>query len=266
MIRISNLILNISDGSTVASTGIYGTASAPKQTYIDIGSGNVFKLHWQTPLLTNDAVDYYSLVIRQHDTAINAYYDIFNKNIGLVNEFYVDSNLLPTVPEQYMLSIYLVCSGKYGNIITSNVINPYVSKGSGIYEKVEDGYTQPIMKRAIAFTRVAQPNKIELLDLEGRILKDIENRALFAIDPSLLQVESALADSEGEALEDAEGNVLFAEVTKVLESVNGWSVATEGYTKDTTGNWRINNIKYEVLVDQNGTIITDSANEPIYVL
>jgi GTP pyrophosphokinase len=40
--------------------------------------------------------------------------------------------MLPSAPEQYMLSIYVVAHGTYGSIATSNVISPYVSKGSGI--------------------------------------------------------------------------------------------------------------------------------------
>ena len=171
MILISNLILEVLEGSTITSTEIYGT---DKKTYINIGSGNVFKLMWETPTLTNDAVDHYGLIIKRHDTAINAYYDIFDKNIGLVNEFYVDSPLLPTVPEQYMLSIYLVAYGKHGSVITSNVVNPYVSKGSGGYVKVEEVYNQPIMKRALALTKGVPV----FIDIENNTLVDAEGNVL----------------------------------------------------------------------------------------
>lgn len=236
MILISNLILNVEDGSTIASTNIYG---ADKKTYINIGSGNVFKLHWETPDLTGDTVDRYSLIIKRHDTTLNVYYDIFNKNIGLVNDFYVDSSLLPALPEQYMLSIYLVAYSKQGSVITSNVVNPYVSKGTGTYVKVQsEGYAQPIMKRAIAFAKVDQ-TLTKLLSSEGLTLKDKENRTLFAIDDA---VEDALVDSNGTIIKDATGTALMVEATKILENSDGWTIMLEGYTKDANG-WRANDIK-----------------------
>lgn len=294
MILISNLILSVEDGSTIASTEIYG---ADKKTYINIGSGNVFKLSWTTPTLTNDTVDRYSLVIKRHDTTLNVYYDILNKNVGLVNEFYVDASLLPAIPLQYMLSIYLVAYNKSGSIVTSNVVNPYISKGSGTYVKVEDRerYKQPIMKRAIALAKTVLAGT--LADSEGRILEDIEDKTLFAADASTVNTEAILTDLEGKTLmdiedkallvigtstvstgttltdstnrvlKDIEGNTLFAEATRILESPDGWTVMQESYTKDAnTDEWRVNDIKYEVLVDQDGAIIVDSANEPIYIL
>ena len=258
MILISNLILSIKDGSTIASTEIYG---ADKKTYINIGSGNVFKLSWNTPALTDDIVDHYSLIIKRHDTTLNVYYDIFNKNIGLVNDFYVDSALLPAVPLQYMLSIYVIAYGKQGSVITSNVVNPYISKGSGTYVKVEEAtYAQPIMKRALAFVKIA------LSSSEGETLSDIEDRLLYTADIPVAKTEFVLTDYNGKVLMDDNEKTLFAEATKVLESTDGWTVVQEGYTKDNAGNWRANDIKYEVLVDQSGAIITDSSGEPIYML
>ncbi len=236
MILISNLILSILDGSTISSTEIYGV---DKKTYINIGSGNIFKLSWTTPTLTNDVVDRYSLIIKRHDTTLNVYYDIVNKNIGLINEFYVDSFMLPAVPLQYMLSIYVVAYGKHGSVMTSNVKNPYISKGTGTYVKVTPaGYKQPILKRAIAFANA----------------------------PTSDQDVAILVDSTGEELIAAEDDEpLTAAFTRVLSSKT-WNVMQEGYTKDTEGSWRTNNIEYEVLVDETGEIITDSANKPIYVL
>ena len=60
MILISNLILSVLEGSTIASTEIYGT---DKKTYVNIGSGNVFNLLWTPPTLTNDTIDHYNLLI-----------------------------------------------------------------------------------------------------------------------------------------------------------------------------------------------------------
>ena len=237
MIIISNLILSIKDGSTISSTEIYGT---DKKTYFNIGSGNVFKLYWETPTLTNDTVDHYNLVIKRHDITLNVYYDIFDKNIGLVNEFCVDSIILPTVPEQYKLSIYLVAYGKLGSIITSNVLTPYVSKGSGIYVKVENGYAQPIMKRAVAFEHSPTPtdSAATLVNTDGYTIPILDN----------------------------DGNQVSLEATRLLSSTD-WSTVRESYTKASDGTWRTNDIKYEILVGlNNGEIITDKNNEPIYVL
>ena len=259
MILISNLALDIKDGSTIASTQIYGK---DKKTYINIGSGNVFKLEWSTPTLTNDTVDCYSLIIKRHDTTLNVYYDIFNKNIGLVNEFYVDSSLLPVVPLQYMLSIYVVAYGKQGSIITSNVVNTYISKGSGTYVKVEDGYTQPIMKRALAF--VYTPDT--LVTADGSTIIDNEGNTIYALDESVLKTEDTLVDFNGGELTDSNGELLIAKVTKVLSSTT-CNVVQEGYTKEAEGNWHTNDNKYEVLVDKNGEIVTSKDNEPIiYIL
>lgn len=262
MIVISNLILNVEEGSTVAATEIYGI---DKKTYINIGSGNVFKLSWNTPTMSTDIIDSYSLVIKRHDTSIDVYYDIFNKNIGLVNQFAVDSPLLPSVPDQYMLSMYVVAYGKYGSIITSNIVNPYISKGSGTYIKVEgEGYAQPIMKRAIAFVKVLQEATgiAALACINGQLLKSVDDKVLFA---HIVSSEATLADSNGIELEDAAGVPLFADAATVLESEHGWNIVKESYTKD-TGNWHTNNIEYEVLIDDNGEIITDANNMPIYVL
>lgn len=237
MILIPNLTLNISDnGSAVPSTNIYGNN---KTTYINTGSGNVFKLTWEAPSLdAGDTVNYYKLVIKRHDTVLNVYYDIFDKNIGLVNEFYVDSTLLPMPPLQYMLSIYLVAYGKQGSILTSNVINPYVCKGTGTYVKVSEGY----MKRAAAFAKVSTAAKIE-----EPILLDSTGRKLISKD----------AEESGEPLK-------ASEATRILSSAT-WNVMQEGYTK-VDGAWKVNNIEYEVLVDESGEIIIDSNNEPIYIL
>jgi hypothetical protein len=266
VILISNLTLNIKDGSTIASTEIYG---ADKKTYINIGSGNVFKLDWH---YSNTLVDYYKLIIKRYDPTSKLYFDIFDKNIGLVNEFYVDSSMLPIAPEQYLLSVYLVAYDKYGNInTTSNVLSPYISRGSGTYVKVESDknvtYTQPIMKRALGFVNTAQAmmstsaiTQLKLLDIDGNTLIDINDAVLYS------GVAAKLLNRERVQLVDAKGRALFAPATKLLESTNGWAMVQTGYTKDASGNWRANDITYEALVDVNGDIILGEDNKPIYVL
>jgi hypothetical protein len=274
VILISNLVLTVSDGSTIASTEIYG---ADKKTYINIGSGNVFKLTWKTdpetaPVFTNDTVDYYNLVIKRFDPTLSVYYDIFDKNVGLINEFYVNSEMLPSIPLQYMLSIYVVAYGKGGNVITSNVANAYVCKGSGAYVKVTEG-AQQIMKRALAFAKVVTVLKTE----EGLKLQDIEGNTLVTIGTTdgTITVESELTDLSGDVLLDPAGNELFANATKLLNTTSGWEVVQESYTRGSDNMWHFNDIRYEMLIATDGKPIEvlvgkdttgNSIYEPLYVL
>lgn len=231
MILISNLILDVEDGSTIASTNIYGT---DKKTYINIGSGNVFKLKWNVP---NDTVNYYNLVIKRYDPTLSVYYDIFDKNIGLVNEFYVDSSMLPAAPEQYILHIYVVANSKNSVIITSNVVAPYISKGSGAYVKTPAGY----MKRALSFINVSTTDKVvaTLRDVTGRELQVLDSSG----NPIPLEVEAT--------------RLLFSDT---------WNIVQEGSVKGADGSWHKNDIKYEILLDMFGGMITDSSDDPIFVL
>ena len=298
MILISNLTLNIKDGSTIASTEIYGV-----KTYVNTGSGNVFNLDWETPALTDDdSIDRYSLVIKRYDPTLNVYYDIFNKNIGQVNVFYADSSMLPAELEQYMLSVYLVAYGKHGSVVTSDVINPYVIKGSGTYVKViEDDYAEPIMKRALGFVNTMQtvatvmPMPLTLTDCDGETLIDVDEKALSAVAEPVEAPLLALADSEGYVLTYSDGRViapkavaallnreglqfvdvagrsLFAHSSPVLNNTSGWSIVQKGYTKDATGTWRINDIMYEALqvLNENGeyeVLMEQNGLSPIYIL
>lgn len=234
MILISNIVLEVLDGSTIASTEIYG---ADKKTYVNIGSGNVFNLKWNTPTLTNDTVEHYDLVIKRHDPTLNVYYDIFDKNIGLVNKFYINSEILPTAPEQYVLHIYVVARGKNGGAITSNIVTPYICEGSGTYVKTPAGY----MKRALGFVNA----------------------------PTSEKVAATLQDAAGEELQilDDSGNLVPFEVeaTRLLYSDN-WNIMQESSVKGADNSWHKTDIKYEILLDSAGGIITDSSNQSIYTL
>lgn len=238
MILISNIVLEVFDGSTIPSTEIYG---ADKKTYVNIGSGNVFNLKWNTPTLAGeDTVNYYNLVIKRFDPTLNVYYDIFDKNIGLVNYFSVNSDIIPVAPEQYMLHIYVVAHSKNNGVITSNIVNTYVCKGGGTYIKTKVGNTE-YMKRALGFVNAPTTSEIvaTLLDSTGRELQILDSNG----NPVPLEVEA----------------------TRLLSS-NTWNIVQEGHVKDADGNWPNNDIKYEVLLDENDEIITDSSNEPIYIL
>lgn len=148
--------------------------------------------------------------------------------------------MLPALPAQYKLAIYVVAYGKQGSTITSNVVNPYVSKGAGTYVKVTPtGYSVPIMKRALAIANAPTPDALTavILDKEGNPAQLLDNDA----------------------------NTIQPVVASVLSS-DTWSVMQEGYAKDADGTWKANDIKFEILVDLAGGIITDNTNLPIYVL
>ena len=232
---MATLNLSISDGGTITSTDIYNAKS-----YIDIGSGNVFKLSWNTPMPASE-IDYYYLSIRRYNASTGTYTTIISSNIGNVNEFYVESSLLSTITQtQYQLTMYVIAKSKKGTTydITSNVVTTYVTEGCGSYVKVFDGYKQPIMKRAVAFAKVNTAKSDE----------------------------AVLAENYGRALVDVNGRTLYAATATILESTNDWNVMQESYSKDSTGTWKRNDIQYEVLVDQYGEIITDTHGDPIYIL
>ena len=63
-------------------------------------------------------------------------------------------------------------------------------------------------------------------------------------------------------------DVMKRAVAFIKEPANGeWKVCQGAFYKDqASGTWKVSDISYEVLMDQNGEIITDSFNEPIYTL
>lgn len=229
--KFSNINLIASDGNTVPSTDIPGI-----KTYVNIGSGNVLKLSWDTPIATNNEVDYYSLNISCYDDAVGSTVELYSGSVGKVNEFYIDAAMLSNITTNYCpLYVYLVAYSKYGATYNgiSSTLTVYVSHGCGTYVKVEKGYSQPIMKRALAFS------KLDYVQLFG---------------------------SDGKALAGADGLAIYAKSARAQDTYAFWTLMQEFYSKDATGNWLTSDIKYEVLTDSSGNIITDLNNEPIYVL
>jgi hypothetical protein len=131
----------------------------------------------------------------------------------------------------YQLAIRVVAISKYGDPYsgTSNNLIVSISKGCGTYVRVTEGYTQPVMKRAVAFAKVSNT--------------------------------MILASAEDYALTDENGLNFYAKTGKASD----WSLMQEFYTKK-NNEWKTSDIRYEVLTDKNGEIITDSNNEPIYTL
>lgn len=224
-------VVTVSDGNTVPSITVDGIPC-----YVDIGSGTVLRVSWATPVATGNTVETYNLFVTAFDMTSNAPKVLINTDIGVVNEYYITSDLLSVINnDKYKLTIQVIARSVHGSAYDSSsaIVYPYVCKGCGTYVKVADGYKQPIMKRAVAFTKL------------GYVL---------------------LKDNEGKVLYDADNKALYAKMSSTQDTETDWALMKKFYSKDSNGAWHESDIKYEVLTDSNGEIITDSNNNPIYIL
>lgn len=227
----SNLSINISDGGTVPSLDYLSS-----KTYINIGSGNVLKVSWNTPTALNNTVDTYIVHVLGYSNESNGYKPLYTTDVGNVNEFYLNSSVLNSVQQTFLpLHIYVEAISKYGPQYNglSNTEVIYVCRGTGTYVKVEEGYAQPIMKRAVAFTKLSY-NK--------------------------------LVDSSGVIITGIDGTAMGTKVSDFQDIATGWTLMQEFYSKDVHDTWHLNDLSYEVLMDENGEIITDANDDTIYVL
>jgi hypothetical protein len=226
-IEPSPLVVEASDGGTVPSVTLDNI-----KTYMDIGSGEVLKLIWNRPTGINNefTTTYVQLGYMDSSGSISSLSPLFTRNVGDITEFVVDSDMLSTVPlDNYILVANLRAESKYGSAYSavSDTLYINVKKACGVYIKVSEDYSEPIMKRAVALARISE-NAYGLLQ---------DNQSI------------TLADSTGALL-------------ACKHSV--WTVMQKFYKKDNK-NWKLNDISYEVLVDSNGEIITDINNEAIYI-
>ena len=217
-------LLQVSDGNTVPSTRISGDT-----VYPNISSGTVCKLSWETPTAANNEVSSYYLKLEILDSTGSAFQK--NINIGLVNEYYITPDLI-NYNDSVIVDVYLQAKSRYGSSydgivgqITFNSI-----KCSGAYVKVSDGYTQPIMKRAVALARVSDSRE----------------------DSGLL------ISSDGFEL-------IAADTRPLAEDVLIWSIMKDFYRKNNQGTWDSSDITYEILTDANGEPITTTTGEFIYL-
>lgn len=227
----SNFSITISDGGTVPSID-YLT----NKTYVNIGSGNVFKISWSTPTAPNNAVDSYKLYIFEYDTASASYKPFYNINLGNVNEFYAKADLFNSMTHDFAkLQVYIEAISKYDSAYScaSNIAFINIAKGSGTYVRVEDVYKQPIMKRAIAFTK---------------------------LDYKLFTAE------DGTPFTSDDGKLVYIKRSSTQDDTIGWTLMQECYTKDANKNWQVSDIAYEALLDTEGELITDMNGDTIYVL
>jgi hypothetical protein len=220
-----------SEGNTVPSTDILGY-----KAYVDIGSGTVLRLFWPTPVASGNIVDSYTLNITTCDTSDGSLKTLLNTNIGKVNEYYINSELLDSITKATLqLSIKLTANSAKGSVYsgTSSVLTVNIARGCGTYIEVTSTYPQPIMKRAIAFSK---------LDYK------------------------ALTDSQGQVLQDSEGKTLYVKMSRAQASESEWTLMQEFNSKNAGNVWKTSDIRYEVLTDSSGELITDVNNHPIYVL
>lgn len=229
--KFSSVTINVSDGNTVPSIDFLDYPIFP-----DIGSGTVARLYWSTPTASGNSVAYYELVLKAYSSTDGSYLTLFSKNIGDINEFYITSDMLTAAPSaNYKLYVYLTAVSNLGtayNSPTSNIVI-LVCAACGTYVKVEDGYSQPIMKRTIAFAKLGY---------------------------------RVLTDNNGKALVGQDGKVMYGKASSVQHNTAGWTPMEDFYTKTLGGSWQASDIQYEVLTDANGEIVTDSNDNTIYTL
>lgn len=253
----SNLTITISDGGTVPSIDYLSN-----KTFVNIGSGNILKISWNTPTAANNAVDNYKVYILKYDSASASYKSFYAANVGNVNEFYVRSSLFDSVSQSFVtLRIYVDAISKYGTAYngTSNTKTINVSRGCGTYVRVTEGYKQPIMKRAIAFAKLDQ---VPLVTKDGTEVLDINGNAIYP------KVSSTRATGTGWTLMqefytgsgDMTEDILVDAEERVLVDSNEAQLYAAGE------GWKLSDIRYEILTDANGEIITDPNNQNIYVL
>ena len=253
----SNLTLRVSNGGTVPSLDYLDT-----ETYVNIGSGNVLKLSWNTPTAANNAVDSYTVTILVYDSLSTSYGLLYRANVGNVNEFFVKASLFDAIPQSFItLRIYVYANSRYGATYscTSNTEQVNVSRGCGTYTKVASAYSAHIMKRSLAFTKL---NFIELVAADGTPITDTHGNALFG-------KASSMQDSHtGWAL--MQEFLLKCPDLLVLADINGTELLDNSgllmYAKGTDTTWAPSDIRYEVLTDSNGEVITDINNQSIFVL
>ena len=232
----SNLSITISDGGTVPSLDYLST-----KTYVNIGTGNVLRVSWNTPTAADNAVDSYKITVLNYDSSSGNYKTLYSANIGDVNEFYLRASLLNALPQSFVqLRIYVEAISKYGSAYSgvSAEQSVYVSRGCGTYVKVSTGYPQPIMKRALAFTKLTGDTGI------SSVQDPVTGWTLMQEFHGPGSLDGIVFDSDDLTLVDANGRTLY---------IAGIS-------------WSKSDISYEVLTDVDGEIITDINDGAVYVL
>ena len=252
----SNLNISVADGGTVPSLDYLS-----RKTYVNIGSGNILKVLWDTPIATDNAINSYIISILANTDSIG-YQTVYRADIGDVNEFYLKSDMLNAIKKSFIvLRISVEAISKYGTDYGchSNTVEVNVSRGGGTYTRVTEGYSKPIMKRALAFTKLGYNL---LKDASGHVLKSADNKAIYvktavAQDTTMgwsLMQEFYAKTPISVALKDVDNKALVEATGAELHALSG------------NHEWQLSDISYEILTDANGEVITDINNSDIYIL
>ena len=253
----SNFSISVADGGTAPSLDYLSD-----KTYVNIGSGNILKVLWNTPIATNNAVAYYKVYILAYDPATINYYLLHSINVGDVNEFYLKADLFSDLPQAFIpIRIYVKVISKYGTAYscTSNIETVNICRGSGTYLKVDAGYAKPIMKRSLAFANL---DFLQVLSLDGSALADADGNALFSKQASVQDPATGWSLMQEFLLKDCKELALLDSNNPELLDINEVPLCT----KSSEVIWLPSNIKYEILTDSNGEVITDIYGEDIFVL
>ncbi len=218
-------------GSLLVSDGntVPSTNILGQVLYPNIGSGTICKLSWDTPVSENNLVDRYELDI----TTIfkdGAFFETID--LGNVNEFYIKESMVHSY-DKVKLDVVLKAISKYGNTYSNTLDSTSISiaKCAGVYTKVSENYPEPIMKRAIALAQVFNE------DEDSGLLTDVNDLYLTDTNDISLAVHEYV-----------------------------WVPMQKFYKKQVDGTWQQSTVKYEVLVNNNGEIVTDKNDEIIYTL
>lgn len=226
------LTVTVTEGGTVPAINFTNNITR----FVNIGSGNVLKLAWNTPVAANNEVDSYNIHIEAYDKVTGVTQQAYKSAIGKVNEFYITSNMLAGINfDHYQLNIYLTVNSKYGVSYGSTTgITAQISKGCGTYTKVTDPTSDiQLMKRSIALNKLSY---------------------------------KVLTDAEGKALKNNDGNFIYIKSSTGQDDSTGWTLMRDFYVKDPDNNWQSSDIQYEVLLDVNGEVVYDINNSEIYML
>jgi hypothetical protein len=82
---------------------------------VNIGSGNVMKLSWNTPSAENNMVSSFKVhILRYNSAASTSYIPLYEADVGKVNEFYVRASLFDAISQSFFpLYIYVEAVSQY---------------------------------------------------------------------------------------------------------------------------------------------------------
>ena len=229
----SNFTIAVSETGTVPALD-YSTG----KIYVDIGSGTIARVYWDTPVASGNAVASYTIHILYYDKSVAAYKSLYSKNIGNVNEFYLTSDIIQTIqPSFVQLQVYVEANSIHGMAYncTSNIQTLRIGKGSGCYINVVTNGEQKNFKRALGFA------KLDFVPL--------------------------INSATGEQVLDAEGRPITCIVSSVQDPDTGWTLMQEFYTRDAANQseWKLSDMQYEALTDTANESIMDINDETIYI-